>query len=148
MASQPNQIDNVLYDAFGQRTVSTIYNPLNQYFVVMEVAPAYWQYPQSLNRIFLSTAAGNAERHAADADAAAAPCQRRDADGRRVSSASSTSANTNSLNADAEANQQTNSISNSKGGSSSGSADSTAAETMVPLPAMMTCTRTATPRRR
>ncbi len=55
-----------------------------------------------------------------------------------VSSASSTSANTNSLNADAEANQQTNSISNSKGGNSSGSADSTAAETMVPLPAMMT----------
>ncbi len=54
---QPNQIDNVLYDAFGQRTVSTIYNALNQYFVVMEVAPSYWQYPQSLNRIFLSTAA-------------------------------------------------------------------------------------------
>ena len=56
---QPNQIDNVLYDAFGQRTVSTIYNALNQYFVVMEVAPEYWQYPQTLNRIFLSTAAGN-----------------------------------------------------------------------------------------
>ncbi len=35
----PNQIDNVLYDAFGQRTVSTIYNQINQYFVVMEVAP-------------------------------------------------------------------------------------------------------------
>ena len=55
----PNQIDNVLYDAFGQRTVSTIYNALNQYFVVMEVAPQYWQYPQSLDQIFLSTAAGN-----------------------------------------------------------------------------------------
>src|ERR1700728_706338 len=55
----PNQIDAVLYDAFGQRTVSTVYNPYNQYFVVMEVAPKYWQYPQELNRIFLSTAAGN-----------------------------------------------------------------------------------------
>ncbi len=33
------QIDNTLYDAFGQRSVSTIYNPLNQYHVVMEVAP-------------------------------------------------------------------------------------------------------------
>ena len=55
----PNQIDAVLYDAFGQRTVSTIYNPYNQYFVVMEVAPKYWQYPQQLNRIFFSTAAGN-----------------------------------------------------------------------------------------
>jgi len=42
-----------------QRTVSTIYNPYNQYFVVMEVAPKYWQQPQDLNRIFLSTAAGN-----------------------------------------------------------------------------------------
>ena len=55
----PNQIDNVLYDAFGQRTVSTIYNATNQYFVVMEVAPEYWQYPQTLSQIFMSTAAGN-----------------------------------------------------------------------------------------
>ena len=36
------QIDNTLYDAFGQRSVSTIYNALNQYHVVMEVAPQYW----------------------------------------------------------------------------------------------------------
>jgi multidrug efflux pump len=36
---KPSQIDNTLYDAFGQRQVSTIYNPLNQYHVVMEVAP-------------------------------------------------------------------------------------------------------------
>ena len=55
----PNQIDNVLYDAFGQRTVSTIFNPFNQYFVVMEVAPKYWQYPQMLDRMYFSTAAGN-----------------------------------------------------------------------------------------
>src|ERR1700729_2455159 len=55
----PNQIDNVLYDAFGQRTASTIFNQLNQSFVVMEVAPAYWQYPQALDRIRFSTAAGN-----------------------------------------------------------------------------------------
>jgi multidrug efflux pump len=59
----PNQIDAVLYDAFGQRTVSTVYNPYNQYFVVMEVAPKYWQYPQELNQIFLSTAAGNVDGH-------------------------------------------------------------------------------------
>ena len=39
------QIDNTLYDAFGQRSVSTIYNALNQYHVVMEVAPKYWQRP-------------------------------------------------------------------------------------------------------
>ena len=55
----PNQVDAVIYDAFGQRTVSTIYNPYNQYFVVMEVAPKYWQHPQGLDHVYLSTAAGN-----------------------------------------------------------------------------------------
>jgi len=49
------QIDNTLYDAFGQRSVSTIYNALNQYHVVMEVAPQYWQSPQMLNQIWVST---------------------------------------------------------------------------------------------
>ena len=41
-------IDDTLYDAFGQRQVSTMYTPLNQYHVVMEVAPKYWQNPASL----------------------------------------------------------------------------------------------------
>ena len=44
-------IDNTLYDAFGQRQVSTIYNALNQYHVVMEVAPRYWQDPSTLRDI-------------------------------------------------------------------------------------------------
>ena len=43
-------IDNTLYDAFGQRQVSTIYNALNQYHVVMEVAPRYWQDPRTLDK--------------------------------------------------------------------------------------------------
>jgi multidrug efflux pump len=43
------QIDNTLYDAFGQRAVSTIYNALNQYHVVMEAAPRYWQRPSMLD---------------------------------------------------------------------------------------------------
>lgn len=47
-------IDNTLYDAFGQRQVSTIYNPLNQYHVVMEVAPAFNQEPASLHDIYMS----------------------------------------------------------------------------------------------
>ena len=42
----PEQIDNTLYDAFGQRQVSTIYSAINQYHVVMEVAPRYWQRPE------------------------------------------------------------------------------------------------------
>ena len=36
------EIDNTLYDAFGQRQVSTIYKAQNQYHVIMEVAPRYW----------------------------------------------------------------------------------------------------------
>jgi multidrug efflux pump len=51
-------IDNTLYDAFGQRQVSTMYTPLNQYHVVMEVAPEFWQDPDSLNHIFMATPSG------------------------------------------------------------------------------------------
>ncbi|MGH7987439.1 MAG: multidrug efflux RND transporter permease subunit [Candidatus Binataceae bacterium] len=46
-------LDNMLYDAFGQREVSTMYTPLNQYFVVMEVAPQFWQNPATLNQIYV-----------------------------------------------------------------------------------------------
>ncbi|OJY18717.1 multidrug efflux RND transporter permease subunit [Pandoraea sp. 64-18] len=53
-----SQIDSVLNDAFGQRQVSTIYNPLNQYKVVMEVAPQWWQSPESLKDIYVVTSAG------------------------------------------------------------------------------------------
>ena len=49
-----SQIDNTLYDAFGQRQVSTIYNALNQYHVVMEVAPEFWQSPEMLKDIYIS----------------------------------------------------------------------------------------------
>ena len=51
-------IDTTLNDAFGQRQVSNIYNPLNQYHVVMEAAPEYWQSPESLNSVYVRTAAG------------------------------------------------------------------------------------------
>ncbi|MDH0339926.1 multidrug efflux RND transporter permease subunit [Chromobacterium haemolyticum] len=52
------QVDAALNDAFGQRQVSTIYNALNQYRVVMEVAPQYWQGPDGLDSIFLQTPGG------------------------------------------------------------------------------------------
>ncbi|MBX9268507.1 multidrug efflux RND transporter permease subunit [Chromobacterium violaceum] len=52
------QVDSVLNDAFGQRQVSTIYNPLNQYHVVLEVAPQYWQGPEGLRDIYLQTPGG------------------------------------------------------------------------------------------
>ena len=44
----PQLLDSTLYGAFGQEEVSTIYTELNQYYVVMEVAPKYWQTPQGL----------------------------------------------------------------------------------------------------
>ena len=50
----PRMIDTTLNDAFGQRQVSTIYNPLNQYRVVMEAAPQYWQSPAALNDVYVS----------------------------------------------------------------------------------------------
>ncbi len=46
-------IDNVLYDAFGQRQVSTMYTALNQYHVVMEAAPRFWQDPEFLKQIYV-----------------------------------------------------------------------------------------------
>ncbi len=51
-------IDNVLYDAFGQRQVSTMYTSLNQYHVVMEAAPQYWQNPEFLKQIYVTTPGG------------------------------------------------------------------------------------------
>jgi multidrug efflux pump len=51
-------IDNVLYDAFGQRQVSTMYKTLNQYHVVMEAAPQFWQNPLSLRDIWVASPGG------------------------------------------------------------------------------------------
>jgi multidrug efflux pump subunit AcrB len=51
-------VDDALYDAFGQRQVSTMYEQLNQYHVVMEVAPQYWQNPNSLNLIYAHSTLG------------------------------------------------------------------------------------------
>ena len=51
-------IDNVLYDAFGQRQVSTMYRTLNQYHVVMEVDPKFWQNPDGLKYIYLPSSNG------------------------------------------------------------------------------------------
>ena len=46
-------IDNTLYDGFGQRQVATVYDQLNQYHVIMEAAPAYTRSPQSLNDVYV-----------------------------------------------------------------------------------------------
>ena len=53
-------VDNVLYDAFGQRQVSTMYTGLNQYYVVMEVDPQYQRDPDSLKNIYIKSSNGTA----------------------------------------------------------------------------------------
>ena len=53
-----SQIDAALYDAFGQAPVSTMYTALNQYHVVMEVAPKYWQSPETLKRVYVHSPTG------------------------------------------------------------------------------------------
>ncbi len=52
------QIDATLYNAFGQSQVSTMYTALNQYHVVMEVAPAFWQQPETLKQIYVISPTG------------------------------------------------------------------------------------------
>jgi multidrug efflux pump len=119
-------IDNTLYDAFGQRQVSTIYNALNQYHVVMEVAPRYWQDPSTLQNLYVSTTGANPSgTQSTNANAAnfSAP-----------TAATSTAA---SIAADAARNLATNALAASGHSSAStGSAVSTSVETMIPLSAV------------
>jgi multidrug efflux pump len=58
MGITPQAIDNTLYQAFGQAPVSTMYTPLNQYYVVMEVAPQFWQTPEGLKDVYVHPATG------------------------------------------------------------------------------------------
>src|SRR5579871_1091001 len=60
MGITPQTLDNALYDAFGQRQVSTMYEPLNQYHVVMEVAPEFQQTPEALQNVYLKSSTGSA----------------------------------------------------------------------------------------
>ena len=52
-------LDSALYSAFGQSEVSVIYTQLNQYYVVLEVAPQYWQSPEGLKDIYLLSSSGS-----------------------------------------------------------------------------------------
>jgi multidrug efflux pump len=54
----PQMIDNTLYQSFGQAQVSTMYTSLNQYHVVMEAAPQFWQSPLGLNNVYVHPASG------------------------------------------------------------------------------------------
>ena len=111
-------ISSTLYDAFGQRQVSTIYNALNQYHVVMEVAPEYWKNPERLKDIYVSTTGGAISgAQATGAIVATTPLAAGAVDPTQ-----------------AVRNQRTNAIAVSgRGSASTGAAVSTAAETMIPL---------------
>ncbi len=126
----PIQIDNTLYDAFGQRQVSTIYSAVNQYHVVMEVEPRYWQSPETLDDIYVSTAAGNPS----GTQTSGPPV------GTVVASTAASSSSSAAVAAasvtNTARNAATNALANTGHGSASaGAAVSTSAETMVPLAA-------------
>jgi len=129
-----SQIDNTLYDAFGQRQVSTIYVARNQYHVIMEVAPRYWQNPETLKDVYVSTSGGSVGGSQATNAVAGTVV------------ATGQAASTNSANAQAARNLATNSIgATGKGVASTGSAVSTSRETMIPLSAVAHFTQGATP---
>jgi multidrug efflux pump len=129
-----SQIDNTLYDAFGQRQVSTIYVARNQYHVIMEVAPRYWQNPETLKDVYVSTSGGSVGGSQATNAVAGTVV------------ATGQAASTNSANLQAARNLATNSIgATGKGVASTGSAVSTKQETMIPLSAVAGFTQGATP---
>ncbi len=169
----PSEIDNTLYDAFGQRQVSTIYNALNQYHVVLEVAPKWWQSPDSLQLVRVSTSGGtasgtsgtNASARAISGPAsatsttqsatqasvqAAAPVGTGAATGGATAGAAQATTQAASTAADPSQNSQINAQNNAlaasgKSGASSGASVSTSAETMVPLSAFTRVTQSAAP---
>jgi multidrug efflux pump len=120
-----SQIDNTLYDAFGQRQVSTIYNDLNQYHVVMGVAPQFWQSPETLHDIYVSTSG-----------AAVSGTQATGAVVGTTIVSPVTAATAASVASDTLRNQQLNALTSStRGNVSTGASVSTNVETMVPLSA-------------
>jgi multidrug efflux pump len=127
-----SQIDNTLYDAFGQRQVSTIYVARNQYHVILEVAPRFWQNPETLKDVYVSTSGGSvggSQATNAVAGTIVAP-----------------GVSNNSANAQAARNAATNSIgATGKGVASTGAAVSTNQETMIPLSAVASFGQGATP---
>ncbi len=123
-------ISATLYDAFGQRQVSTIYNALNQYHVVMEVAPQWWESPESLKDIYVSKSGGAVSGTQSTGGITSSA----------TTSTSSGAAGTGAQTIDAAQavrNLRTNQIAVSgRGSASTGAAVSTTPETLVPLSAV------------
>ncbi|TMJ57961.1 MAG: nodulation protein [Alphaproteobacteria bacterium] len=127
-----SQIDNTLYDAFGQRQVSVIYAPQNQYHVIMEVAPEFWQNPDTLNQIYVSTSGGTVGG-TKSTNALAGTVQTK-APAATSSSAVTTAAQ---IAGDAARNLANNALANTgRAATSTGTPVSISQETMVPLSAV------------
>jgi multidrug efflux pump len=123
------QIDNALGDAFAQAQVSNIYNPFSpqQYHVVMEVAPEFWQNPEILKELYVSTSGGAVSGTQATQAVAGTTVLKPAASGTSSSAA---------IAADAARNLAANSLANAgRGNTSTGTAVSTAQETVVPFSA-------------
>jgi multidrug efflux pump len=132
-----SQIDNSLGDAFAQSQVSTIYNPFSpqQYHVVMEVAPEYWQNPDILKSLYVSTS-GGAVTGTQATQAVAGTTSVTATKNAAASSKSSTSTNAAAIASDAARNLAANSLANAgRGNTSTGSAVSVSKETVVPFSA-------------
>ena len=138
-----SEIDNTLYDAFGQRQVSTIYNDMNQYHVVMEVDPSFWQSPETLKEVWVSTSGGSV---GGAQSTAAAPSAFGPAATRSVVSNASSSSTVSQAPASAAQNLALNQLTNSgRGGASTGASIATSVETSVPLAAFSTYGPKTTP---
>ena len=129
-----SQIDNTLYDAFGQRQVSTIYSAINQYHVVMEVDPRYWQDPLILKDLYVSTSGASPSGTAITNAVVGTVTQVESPRSPRSSGAASQP--TAGQQGSAARNAQTNALATAgRFGASAGAAVSTAKETTVPFSA-------------
>jgi multidrug efflux pump len=119
----PQSVDTTLYDAFGQRRVSTIFEALNQYSVIMELAPRYLTDLANLRRIYISTTGQAAQ----GTEVSNLPSGTVTAAGAAANVGAQTSARNAATNAIASA---------QAGAASAGAAVTTTRETMVPLSAI------------
>ncbi len=137
------QIDNALGDAFAQAQVSNILNPFSpqQYHVVMEVAPEFWQNPEVLKELYISTA-GAAVSGTQSTQAVAGTTSI----GTAATSAANAASNAAAVAGDAARNAALNSLANSgRGNTSTGTAVSVSQETVVPFAAFSYYTVGTTP---
>jgi multidrug efflux pump len=142
------QIDNELGDAFAQAQVSTIYNPFSpqQYHVVMEVAPEFWQNPDVLNELYISTAGGAVSGTDSTQAVAGTTNVAGSVPATGSSTAAAATASAAAVAGDVARNAAQNSLANAgRGNTSTGSAVSISAETVVPLAAFSHFTTSTTP---